>query len=93
MSTSWPDFTGRGTFASRSRRRARQNSRESQYTDVVHAFTDGRDTPPEWRNGIMAELHEKLPAAGFRLKRLRSVTTPWIATSLESGRECLTTPV
>ena len=28
---------------------------------VVHAFTDGRDTPPRMAKTYMAELHEKLP--------------------------------
>src|SRR5215468_6223190 len=34
---------------------------EASIPTVIHAFTDGRDTPPRMAETYMAQLHEKLP--------------------------------
>ena len=53
----------------------------------VHAFTDGRDTPPKSALGFIRDLEEQLRADRSRPDRHRQrvASTPWIAINAGSG--------
>ena len=66
-------------------RRSRSCSRDAGVPTVVHAFTDGRDTPPRSAGEDIARLVAALAGRRFRSPRSAAATTPWIATSAGSA--------
>ena len=57
---------------------------EAGVKTVVHAFTDGRDTPPRSAADDIAWLQGKLPQ-GVPIATVSAAITPWIATSAGIG--------
>ena len=52
----------------------------------VHAFLDGRDTPPKSAKGFVEKfLADIAGLAGVRLATFRGAITPWTATSAGTG--------
>ena len=82
-----PDLAGRRAFPPEPDRGARAHDRaQAGVPVVVHAFLDGRDTPPPSARGYLAQIRADIEACPAQASpRSSAATTPWTATSAGSG--------